>query len=125
MARGRPGVMMLSIVVLLGGIGMASPSHGSFRDNPFMRPPASCGTGLNSTCDAPNREKTLPPRAPVRECPADSSVTTRETGQRYCLPDRILKLNYRKNLSLPRSGASCGEAQAIAKKRISEQPKLG
>lgn len=83
---------MLSIMLLIGGLSFGGHAHDPFRDNPFMRPPASCGAGGNGACEVPNRDKPPPAPPPVRECPADSSaVTAAGSGERYCLPDRRLR----------------------------------
>jgi hypothetical protein len=59
-------------------------------DRPFSTPPA-CSAGVNGSCDTLDRDKTLQPAAPVRECPADSSMVTVRPGARYCIPNHPLR----------------------------------
>ena len=80
---------MFAIVLVAAGLG------GGFHlpERPFepRTPPSHCANGASGDCDVAPEWRLPPSAAPVRECPADSSMVTVRPGVRYCIPDRPIR----------------------------------
>jgi len=82
-------------VIVLVAAGLGGGFH--MRERPAEPPtfPSSrCANGADcgASPDGVAPEWKLPPSAaPLRECPADSSMVTVHPGVRYCIPDRPIR----------------------------------
>ncbi len=66
------------------------PGHDRRTDR-LADPAAPCVGANCAGFDQWKETQPAAPAAPVRECPADSSMVTVRPGVRYCIPDRPLR----------------------------------